>query len=195
MRRHAHLDGEQAHGVRQLLTSGNGYDLVIGQAGTGKSTMLGAARIGWEEAGFRVIGTAVAARTAADLEAGTGIPSSSLTQLLADLREGGGLTSRHVIVVDEASMVGSRSLDQLRSLCRRGRGQGGPGRRQPPAVLHRRRGGAADPVQELGAHVITLTTNRRQAGADQAWEREALVCAQERGCRSRPSTPMSITAG
>ena len=72
--RHTHLDGEQADGVRALLTSGNGYDLVIGQAGTGKTTVLGAIRIGWEEAGFRVIGTAVAARTAADLEAGTGHP-------------------------------------------------------------------------------------------------------------------------
>ena len=61
--------------ARALSTSGNGYDLVIGQAGTGKTTLLGASRIGWEEAGFRVIGTAVAARTAADLEAGTGIPS------------------------------------------------------------------------------------------------------------------------
>ncbi len=116
-----HLDGEQAHGVRQLLTSGNGYDLVIGEAGTGKSTLLGTARIGWEQAGFRVIGTAVAARTAADLEAGTGIPSSSLTHLLADLREAGGLTSRHVIVVDEASMVGSRTFDQL---CRHADGSG-----------------------------------------------------------------------
>ncbi len=38
--------------MRALLTSGNGYDLVIGQAGTGKTTMLGAARIGWEEAGY-----------------------------------------------------------------------------------------------------------------------------------------------
>jgi hypothetical protein len=112
---HTHLDPEQANGVRALLTSGNGYDVVIGQAGTGKSTMLGAARAGWEEAGYKVIGTAVAARTAADLEAGTGIPSSSLTQFLADLREGGGLTSRHVIVVDEASLVGSRPLDRLRS--------------------------------------------------------------------------------
>ena len=105
--------GNRPQGVRQLLTSGNGYDLVVGEAGTGKSTLLATARIGWEEAGFRVIGTAVAARTAADLEAGTGIPSSSLTHLLADLREAGGLTSRHVIVVDEASMVGSRTLDQL----------------------------------------------------------------------------------
>ena len=28
---------------------------------------------------------------------------------------------------------------------------------------------------ELGTHVVTLTTNRRQAGADQQWERDALV--------------------
>ena len=112
---HPHLDGEQADGLRTLLGSGNRYDVVIGQAGTGKTTMLGAARIGWKEAGYRVIGTAVAARTAADLEAGTGIPSSSLSALLADLRASGGLSSRHVIVLDEASMVGSRPLDQLRS--------------------------------------------------------------------------------
>jgi hypothetical protein len=172
---HSHLDGEQADGVRALLTSGNGYDLVIGQAGTGKSTMLGAARIGWEEAGFRVIGTAVAARTAADLEAGTGIPSSSLTQLLADLRQAGGLTSRHVIVLDEASMVGSRPLDQLRSyvdvtgakLVLLG------DNRQLSSIDA---GGALRSLsRELGAHVVTLTTNRCQSGPDQQWERDALV--------------------
>ena len=174
LRRHTHLDGEQAHGVRQLLTSGNGYDLVVGEAGTGKSTLLGTARIGWEQAGFRVIGTAVAARTAADLESGTGIPSSSLTQLLADLREGGGLTSRYVIVVDEASMVGSRSLDQLR---RYADASGAKvvlvgDNRQLSSIDA---GGALRTLsQELGTHVITLTTNRRQASSDQAWEREAL---------------------
>lgn len=177
--RHTHLDGEQAHGVRQLLTSGNGYDLVIGQAGTGKSTMLGAARIGWEEAGFRVIGTAVAARTAADLEGGTGIPSSSLTQLLADLREGGGLTSRHVIVVDEASMVGTRPLDQLRSYV------DGTGAKLILVGDNRQlssidAGGALRTLSgELGDHVVTLTTNRRQAAPDQQWERDALVALRE----------------
>ncbi|HEY5252914.1 MAG TPA: MobF family relaxase, partial [Acidimicrobiales bacterium] len=164
--RHPHLDGEQADGVRALLTSGNGYDLVIGQAGTGKSTMLGAARAGWEEAGYKVIGTAVAARTAADLEAGTGIPSSSLTQLLADLREGGGLTSRHVIVVDEASLVGSRPLDRLRSHV------DGTGAKLVLTGDNRQlssidAGGALRSLSnELGDHVVTLTTNRRQAGSD-----------------------------
>ncbi len=166
---HPHLDGEQANGVRALLTSGNGYDLVIGQAGTGKSTMLGAARAGWEEAGYKVIGTAVAARTAADLEAGTGIPSSSLTQLLADLREGGGLTSRHVIVVDEASLVGSRPLDRLRSHV------DGAGAKLVLTGDNRQlssidAGGALRSLsKELGDHVVTLTTNRRQAGSDQQW--------------------------
>ncbi len=172
---HTDLDGEQADGVRALLTSGNAYDLVIGQAGTGKTTLLGAARIGWEEAGFRVIGTAVAARTAADLEAGTGIPSSSLTQLLADLRESGGLTSRHVVVLDEASMVGSRPLDQLRSYV------DGAGAKLVLLGDNRQlssidAGGALRSLStELGAHVVTLTTNRRQAGSDQQWERDALV--------------------
>lgn len=176
---HVHLDGEQAEGVRQLLTSGNGYDLVIGQAGTGKSTMLGAARTGWEEAGYKVIGTAVAARTAADLEAGTGIPSSSLTQLLADLREGGGLTSRHVIVVDEASMVGSRPLDQLRSYVDAAGAKlllVGDNRQLSSIDA----GGALRTLsKELGDQVVTLTTNRRQSASDQQWEREALVALRE----------------
>jgi conjugative relaxase-like TrwC/TraI family protein len=172
---HPYLDGEQADGVRALLSSGNGYDLVIGQAGTGKSTLLEASRIGWEEAGYRVIGTAVAARTAADLEAGTGIASSSLTQLLADLAESGGLTSRHVIVLDEASMVGSRPLDQLRSYV------DGAGAKLVLLGDNRQlssidAGGALRSLSsELGDHVVTLTTNRRQAGSDQQWERDALV--------------------
>jgi hypothetical protein len=141
--------------------------------------MLGAARIGWEEVGFRVIGTAVAARTAADLEGGTGIPSSSLTQLLADLREGGGLTSRHVIVVDEASMVGTRPLDQLRSYVDSAGAKlvlVGDNRQLSSIDA----GGALRTLSaELGDHVVTLTTNRRQAGADQQWERDALVALRE----------------
>ena len=141
--------------------------------------MLGAARIGWEEAGFRVIGTAVAARTAADLEGGTGIPSSSLTQLLADLREGGGLTSRHVIVVDEASMVGTRPLDQLRCYVDAAGAKlvlVGDNRQLSSIDA----GGALRTLSaELGDQVVTLTTNRRQAGADQQWERDALVSLRE----------------
>ena len=172
---HTHLDGEQADGVRALLSSGNGHDLVIGQAGTGKTTLLEATRMAWEQAGFRVIGTAVAARTAADLEAGTGIPSSSLTQLLADVRESGGLTTRHVVVLDEAAMVGSRPLDELRSYVDAAGAKLvllGDNRQLSSIDA----GGALRSLSsEFGSHVVTLTINRRQAGSDQQWERDALV--------------------
>jgi conjugative relaxase-like TrwC/TraI family protein len=176
---HPHLDGEQLDGVRKLLTSGNGVDLVIGQAGTGKSTMLRAARVGWEAAGMKVIGAAVAARTAADLEAGTGIPSSSLAQILADLKRGGELTNKHVIVVDEASLVGTRALDEL---CNRASSAWAKvvlvgDNRQISSIDA---GGALRTLaNEMGDHVVTLTTNRRQAGDDQAWEREALAALRD----------------
>ena len=121
----------------------------------------------------------MAARTAAGLETGTGIPSLSLTQILADLRDSGGLTSRHVIVVDEASMVGSRSLDKLRhrvdvagaKLVLVG------DNRQLSSIDA---GGALRTLsKELGGHVVTLTTNRRQADPGQKWERDALVALRE----------------
>jgi conjugative relaxase-like TrwC/TraI family protein len=176
---HPNLDSEQADGVRALLTSGNGYDLVIGRAGTGKSTMLGAARVGWEEAGYKVIGTAVAARTAAEFEANTGISSSSLTQLLADLREAGGLTRRHVVVVDEASMIGSRPLDRLRShMDAAGAKLVLVGDNRQLSSIDA--GGALRSLSnELGEHVVTLTTNRRQGAAGQQWERDALVALRD----------------
>jgi hypothetical protein len=141
--------------------------------------MLHAARIGWEEAGYKVIGTAVAARTAAELEAGTGIPSSSLTQILADLREAGGLTSRHVIVVDEASMVGSRPLDRLRShVDAAGAKLVLVGDNRQLSSIDA--GGALRSMSnELGSHVVILTTNRRQVSEHQQWERDALVALRD----------------
>ena len=173
---HHHLDGEQAAGVRKLLGSGNGLDVVIGQAGTGKSTMLGVARVGWQSAGYRVLGTAVASRTAAELEAGSGIESVTMARLLLDLERGTTtLTARHVIVVDEASLVGSRSLDRLQAQVDRARGK---------LVLvgdHRQlssidAGGALRALSNtMSSHVIELTTNRRQAQVAQEWERQALV--------------------
>ena len=171
-----HLDGEQAEGVRQLLGSGNGLDLVIGQAGTGKSTMLGAARAGWESAGYEVIGTAIASRTAAELQASTGIESLTMARLLIDLERGDTtLTRRHVIVVDEASLLGSRTLDRLQRQI--------DGARAKLVLVGDNRqlssidaGGALRSLsQTLSAHVIELTTNRRQSEVDQEWERQALL--------------------
>jgi conjugative relaxase-like TrwC/TraI family protein len=173
---HGQLDGEQLAGVRRLVESGNGVDLVIGQAGTGKSTMLGAAREIWEAAGYRVIGTAVASRTAADLEAGTGIASATLARFFIDLEHGETqLGSHDVVVVDEASLVGSRTLDRLQhqvDLARAKLVLVGDNRQLSSIDA----GGALRALSRtLGPEVIELTTNRRQSEAHQEWERQALV--------------------
>src|SRR5205085_10956948 len=77
-----------------------------------KPVALDAARAGWESAGYRVIGTALAARVAQELQAISGIRSTTVRGLLADLAnpEAGGLGSNSVVVIDEAGMVGTRAL-------------------------------------------------------------------------------------
>jgi ATP-dependent exoDNAse (exonuclease V) alpha subunit len=85
------------------------------------------------------------------------------------------LTDRHVMVVDEASMVGSRSLDLVQQHADR------TGAKVVLVGDYRQTGsidagGALRTLsRELEAETIELTTNRRQAAIDQAWERQALV--------------------
>ncbi|MGH8983693.1 MAG: MobF family relaxase, partial [Acidimicrobiia bacterium] len=108
------LSNEQAGMVRHLTTSGWGVDVVAGVAGAGKTRALKAARVAWEASGHRVVGVALAARAAAELQAGSGIPSGTLDALLLDLdRQPDGLPARTVVVLDEAAMVGTRKLARL----------------------------------------------------------------------------------
>jgi conjugative relaxase-like TrwC/TraI family protein len=110
------ISTEQARLVATLTTSGAGVDIVNAPAGTGKTFCLDAARDAWEAAGLTVIGCALAARAAAQLESSAGIPSSTIARLLIDLdthREHGGLPESAVIVIDEAAMVDSRTMVRL----------------------------------------------------------------------------------
>ncbi len=103
---------EQAAMVRALTTSGAGVDVVVGAAGTGKTFALDAARAAWQASGHRVIGAALAARAAHQLESGAGIPSftiASLQRFLTNDR----LAANTVLVIDEAGMVGTRALAEL----------------------------------------------------------------------------------
>ena len=69
--------------VAALTSNGAGVSVVVGAAGTGKTHALRVAREMWERDGYPVIGCALAARTAAELQASAGIPSCSLDRLLA----------------------------------------------------------------------------------------------------------------
>ena len=75
------LSGEQRTALSYLTKKSGGLALVAGMAGTGKTFLLEAARTAWEAEGFKVIGAAVAGKAARGLEAGAGIPSSTVARL------------------------------------------------------------------------------------------------------------------
>jgi len=165
------LSDEQRTMVNRLLISGDAIDVVVGKAGTGKTTALAAARAGWEAAGVPVTGAAVAARAAIGLQDGAGIPARTVAQLLYAGRDPTAtvLPPHGVLVVDEAGMLGTRDLARLVGLAEVSRTKlvlVGDDRQLPELTA----GGAFRALtRTLGA--TELHENRRQHAS---WEREAL---------------------
>ena len=109
-----HLTFEQRQLVRTFCTSGHAIQCAIGRAGTGKTTTMAATAAAWETGGWRVVGAAVKGEAARTLAAATGIPTETLAWYLAhDDPLTVPLDARTVLVVDEASTISDRDLDQL----------------------------------------------------------------------------------
>ena len=110
-----HLSGEQRAALEHV-TGTEGLGAVVGVAGAGKSAMLGVAREAWEDAGLTVRGAALSGIAAENLEGGSGIASRTLASLEHGWAQGRDLlTSRDVLVIDEAGMVGSRQMERVLS--------------------------------------------------------------------------------
>jgi Ti-type conjugative transfer relaxase TraA len=96
------------------VTADRQLAVVIGDAGTGKSFSMAAARETWEAQGYRVRGMALSAQAADQLRAGSGIESRTIHSAEAQWRHGVDQPcARDVIVVDEAGMVGSKQLGRV----------------------------------------------------------------------------------
>ncbi len=96
------------------VTEGRALSLVSGLAGTGKTSLLREARRSYEACGYKVIGAALAAQAARGLEEGSGIESKSLHATLRDIERGSLVLDRNtVVVIDEASMVGTKLLGRF----------------------------------------------------------------------------------
>ncbi len=107
------LSGEQSQAARHL-TGPERIGAVVGMAGAGKSTMLGAARQAWEADGYRVMGAALAGKAAEGLEESSGIASRTLASWERSWERGRDtLGPRSVLVIDEAGMIGSRQLSRV----------------------------------------------------------------------------------
>ncbi len=109
------LSGEQSDALAHV-TDGRDLGIVVGHAGTGKSAMLGVAREAWEAAGYEVQGVALSGIAAQNLESGSGIASRTIASMEHGWQQGrDGLTTRDVLVIDEAGMAGTRQLERVLS--------------------------------------------------------------------------------
>lgn len=149
------LTFEQGHAVAHITQSPGRIKLVTGYAGTGKTTMLRAAREALEKQGYRVLGAALSGKAARTLELEAGIESNTvrmrelqinprfLYKLSYNARDAWrDLTSRRksifrkkvhklkplkidkktVLIVDEASMLGTRDNLMLLKAVEKGGG-------------------------------------------------------------------------
>lgn len=111
------LSPEQTKALLRVATFPGNTQIVQGLAGTGKSTLFKAARIAFEEAGMKVIGLSLSGKAAESLELSSGIQSFTIASAFHQWKNERSLVPRldakTVLVVDEASMVGTRRLNEL----------------------------------------------------------------------------------
>jgi conjugative relaxase-like TrwC/TraI family protein len=108
------LSQEQREALRSITSQG-GITTLIGQAGTGKGVVLGAATNAWQKDGYKVIGTAIAGATAERLGAEAKTDKSLTTDALLSRLEKGTASLDHstVVMMDEAGMADTERLAQL----------------------------------------------------------------------------------
>ncbi|MBY2930915.1 Ti-type conjugative transfer relaxase TraA [Sphingomonadales bacterium 56] len=108
--------GSQQKDALAHITGKNDLAIVVGYAGTGKSTMLGVARDEWERAGYQVRGAALSGIAAEGLEGGSGIASRTIASMEYQWEQGRELLGpRDVLVIDEAGMIGTRQMERVLS--------------------------------------------------------------------------------
>jgi len=107
------LNSGQRRAVEEILVSRDRVQGLQGFAGVGKSAALSSVREGAERNGYAVEGFAPTSRAARQLR-DAGIPSDTLQGFLARGQQGGtDPNSRHLYMVDEASLAGTRQMREF----------------------------------------------------------------------------------
>lgn len=114
------LSDEQAAMVRAVCSPSVRIQPVVGRPGSGKTYAASACVQAFAASGVPVVGCAVSATAAAELESSVGLvhhtgrPAQTIASLLIDLEQRGDrLAHGTVVLFDEASMVGTRDLARL----------------------------------------------------------------------------------
>ncbi len=162
------LTTEQKIAFDHVVGAG-GLKCVVGFAGTGKSYLLGAARDVWEGQGYQVHGVTLSGIAAENLSGSSGITSRTFASRSYYWDKGEqSLTSKDILVVDEAGMLSSRQMTKLMDQAHAGGAKvvlvGDP--QQLQAI----EAGAAFRAISERVHYVELTDIRRQRDD---WQREA----------------------
>lgn len=89
-------------------------DVVVGVAGSGKTTILAAVAAGLEDVGLELVGAASSGQAARTLQSGAGIESRTVASLWWRLEHGQlRLTDRHVLILDEAGLTTDTDIGRL----------------------------------------------------------------------------------
>ncbi len=108
------LTDSQRHAVTQVVTSSRALDLVVGVAGSGKTTALDVMRAAYEGNGYRVLGTAISGQAARTLHDSAGVNSRTIASLVWRLEhQQFTLDDRTVLLIDEAGMADDQAMLRL----------------------------------------------------------------------------------
>ena len=107
------LNKSQQEAYSHMLNGGD-TACVVGFAGTGKSYLLGAAKEAWNEAGYNIKGMSLTKKVADNLQMDSGIESHTIANRLINWEnDRERITSKDVVVIDEAGMVSSRQMARI----------------------------------------------------------------------------------
>lgn len=124
------LDGDQAAAVAAVLGSGRCLDALVGPAGAGKTTTMGAVAQAWSETGAQVLGVSIAENATRVLGGHAGIQAVNAAKLIfehtqrPEQRRGErwwqntyAIRSGALVILDEAGMASRQTIDALAAIC------------------------------------------------------------------------------
>jgi len=189
------LSQEQRVAVNHICRGSGGVANLSGLAGTGKTTISELYKGALESEGMVLLGVCVSNKAAQKLEAESGMPSTSMAQMLFDLDEGKRLLQPNdVIVIDEAGMVDTRDTRALLAHAEKAKAkvilQGDAEQLQPIGA------GSGFQLTKKAVGDVKLTEIRRQARQEDretamgfyARDENGKVIDLKKGTRSRQQT-------